>query len=96
MSKLLKQFAHNDKASRILKDPEELKDILFIIQETTDEYMEEVRRKLADPRRSVQEKAKEALSIAQAIIAAEKTIRELELYNIVGLKSRGMSVITDI
>ena len=96
MSKLLKHFAKNDKACKVLKDPEKLKQVLFIIQESTDEYMDEVKKKLADPRRSVQEKAQDALNIAQAIIKAEKKIRELELYNVVGLKSRGMSVITDV
>lgn len=96
MSKLLKHYAKNDKALKVLKNPEKLKKVLFIIQEATDKYMDEARKKLADPRRTVQEKAQEALDIAQAIIRAEKTIRELEMYNIVGLKSRGMSVIIDV
>lgn len=96
MSKILKHFANDNEALEVLQNPEKLKQVLFIIQEATDEYMDEVKKKLSDQRRGVQEKAKDALSIAQAIINAEKKIRELELYNIVGLKSRGMSVITDV
>lgn len=96
MSELLKHFANDHEASTVLKDPEQLKQVLFIIQEATDKYMNEVRTKMADPRRTVQQKAQDALDIATAIIAAEKKIRELELYNIIGLKSRGMNVITDV
>ncbi|MBI3590436.1 MAG: hypothetical protein HY094_03535 [Candidatus Melainabacteria bacterium] len=96
MSKLLKHFAKDNQASKVLKDPEKLKQVLFIVQEATDEYMDEAKKKLSDPRRTVQEKAQDALNIAQAIINAEKKIRELELYNAIGLKNRGMSVITDV
>ncbi len=96
MSKLLRKYANNAKAAKVLKDPEKLKQVLFIIQETTDAYMNEVRSKLADPRRTVQQKAQDALDIAQKIIEAEKSVRELEMYNIVGIKSRGMNVITDV
>lgn len=96
MSKLLKHYAKNDKALKVLKDPAKLKQVLFIIQEATDEYMNDVKQKLADTTRSAQQKAQDSLSIAQAIIKAEKRIRELEIYNIVGMKSRGMSVITDV
>ena len=96
MSELLKHFANDHEASTVLKDPEQLKQVLFIIQEATDKYMNDVRTKMSDPRRTVQQKAQDALDIATAIIAAEKKIRELELYNIIGLKSRGMNVITDV
>ena len=96
MSKLLKHYSKNNKAMKVLKDPEKLKQVLFIVQEATDEYMDEAKKKLSDPRRTIQEKAQDALNIAQAIINAEKKIRELELYNAIGLKSRGMSVITDV
>lgn len=96
MSKLLRHYANNAEAIEVLKDPEQLKQVLFIIQETVDEYMNEVKSKLNDPRKSVQEKAQEALDIAQKIIEAEKKIRELELYNSVGMKNRGMNVITDV
>ena len=58
--------------------------------------MEDAKKKLSDPRRSIQDKAQDSLDIAQAIIRAEKRLRELELYNVVGLKSRGMSVIIDV
>ena len=73
-----------------------MRQVLFIIQEATDKYMEDAKKKLSDPRRSIQEKAQDSLDIAQAIIRAEKKLRELELYNVVGLKSRGMSVIIDV
>ena len=96
MSKLLKRYAKNAMAAKVLKDPEKLKQVLFIIQETTDKYMNEVKAKLSDKRRSIQDKAQDALNIAQAIIEAEKKIRELEMYNVVGIKSRGMNVITDV
>ena len=96
MSILLKHYANDPEISKVLKDPEQLKQVLYIIQETVDEYMNEVKSKLDDPRKSVQKKAQEALDIAQAIIEAEKKIRELELYNRVGMKSRGMNVITDV
>ena len=96
MSKLLKHFANDKEAIEVLQDPALLKQVLFIIQEATDQYMEETRKKLADPRRTVQQKAQDALKIATAIIAAERKIRELELYNAIGLKSRGMKYITDV
>ncbi|GEM_PF-5897878 len=96
MSKLLKHYSKNDKALKVLKSPEKLRQVLFIIQEATDKYMEDAKKKLSDPRRSIQEKAQDSLDIAQAIIRAEKKLRELELYNVVGLKSRGMSVIIDV
>jgi len=96
MSKLLKHYSKNDKALKVLKNPEKMRQVLFIIQEATDKYMEDAKKKLSDPRRSIQEKAQDSLDIAQAIIRAEKKLRELELYNVVGLKSRGMSVIIDV
>ena len=96
MSKLLKHYSKNDKALKVLKSPEKLRQVLFIIQEATDKYMEDAKKKLSDPRRSIQDKAQDSLDIAQAIIRAEKRLRELELYNVVGLKSRGMSVIIDV
>ena len=96
MSKLLKHFANDPEASKVLKDSEKLQQVLYIIQETTDEYMEKAKAKLNDKRRSVQEKVQETLNMAEVIIAAEKKIRELELYNIVEVQGRGMSVITDI
>ena len=96
MSKLLEHFVNDKEVLEVLKDPEELKKVLFIVQEATDEYLDQAKKKLSDPRRTIQEKAKDALNIAQAIITAEKKLRELELYNVIGLKSRGMSVITDV
>lgn len=92
---LLKHFANDAEASKVLRDPEKLKQVLFIVQEATDEYMNDVRTKMADPRRTVQQKAQDALDIATEIIKAEKKIREQELYNMVGLKSRGLGYITD-
>lgn len=96
MSKLLKHFSKDKQAMEVLTDPAKLKQVLFIIQEATDTYLNEAQKNLADPRKSAQEKAQEALDIATAIITAEKKIRELELYNIVDLKRRGMSVIIDV
>lgn len=95
MSTLLKHFTNDKEAFEVLMDPDKLIQVLSIVQEATDTYMEETRKKLNDPRRSVQEQAKEALELAECIIEAEKKLRELELYNIVGLKSRGMNVISD-
>lgn len=96
MSKLLQQFANDMEVSKVLKDPEKLQKVLFIIQETTDQYMAEARSKMNDKRRSVQKQAQEALQIATAIIEAEKKMRELELYNTVELQGRGMNVVTDV
>lgn len=96
MSKLLQQFAHDKQVSEVLNDPEKLKQVLFLIQDAADDYMNEVQSKLSDPRAKIQEQAQEALDIATKIIEAEKKIRELELYNFVGIKSRGMSIITDV
>ena len=96
MSKLLTYYANDAEAMKVLKDPEKLKQVLFIVQETVNEYMNDVKSKINDPRKSVQEKAQISLDIAQKIIEAEKKIRELELYNSVGLKNRGLNVITDV
>lgn len=96
MSRLLKHYSKNERVLKVLKNPEKLRKVLFLIQEATDQYMEEARKKLSDPRRTIQAKAKDALDIAQAIIKAEKKLRELEMYSVVGLKTRGMSHITDV
>ncbi len=96
MSKLLKQYANDREAMEILNDPERFKTVLFMIQESADAYMNEAQALLEDNRKSSQEKAEEALKIAQAIIEAEKSLRELEMYNFIGIKSRGMSYITDV
>lgn len=96
MSKLLKKFANDKQVSTVLNDPEKLKQVLFIIQDAADDYMNQVQTKLSDPRSKMQEEAQIALDIATKIIEAEKNIRELELYNFVGIKSRGMSIITDV
>ena len=95
MSKLLKHFKNDKETFDVLSDPEKLNEVLFILQEATDSYMEETRKKLADPRRSVQQKAQDALDIATAVIEAEKKIRELQIYNVIALKERGMTIITD-
>jgi len=96
MADLLKTFSGNKQVMEVLNDPEKLKIVLFMIQDAADEYMNEAQALLEDNRKSSQEKAEAALNIAQSIIEAEKALRELELYNFVGLKSRGMSVITDV
>lgn len=96
MSKLLNKYSNDRQVSEVLNDPEKLKQVLFLIQDAADDYMNEVQAKLSDPRPKIQEEAQVALDIATKIIEAEKNIRELELYNFVGIKSRGMSVITDV
>lgn len=93
---IAKYFKDNKEAYEVMNDPKSLCYLLLILQEATDHYMNDVRKKLSDKRRTVQQKAEDALKIAQAIIAAEKRARELELYNTHKVISRGMSVITDI
>ena len=93
---IAKYFKDNKEAYEVMNDPKCLSYLLLIMQEATDNYMNDVRKKLSDPRRTIQQKAEDALKIAQAVIAAEKKVRELELYNAHKIISRGMSVITDI
>ena len=95
MSSILKEFASDKEAMEILKNPGRLKEVLYILQETTDAYMAEAQTKINDKRRSVQEQAQEALDFAAAVIEAERKIRELELYASIKLKERGMNIITD-
>ena len=96
MSTVLKHFAKDNEALEILKDPNGLKEVLYLLQEATDSFMDETGRLLDDPRMSAQEKAEEALSIAKIIIETEKRIRETELYNIIALKSRNLRFIADL
>lgn len=96
MSTVLKYFAKDNEALEILKDPNGLKEVLYILQEATDNFMDETGKLLDDPRMSTQEKAEEALNIAKIIIETEKKIRETELYNIIALKSRNLRFIADL
>lgn len=96
MSNFTKYFAQDKEAYGVLNDPKKLTKVLLVMQEATDAYMKKAQEELKDPRRSVQQKAQKTLGIAQAIIRAERYIRELELYNIHKLKKRGLKLITDV
>lgn len=74
-----RDFALDKEAFETINNTETLKKVLFVLQEGTDNFMEEAKLKLSDPRRSVQQKAQETLNIATAVVEAEKQIRILEL-----------------
>ncbi|MBI1857640.1 MAG: hypothetical protein HYR97_00760 [Candidatus Melainabacteria bacterium] len=96
MSSILKKFAKDAEVMEALKDPDTLHEVLFILQDTTDHFMNETSKLLDDSRASVQEQAQKTLELAKAIMEAEKKIREAELYNAVSLKQRNLNHLIDV
>lgn len=83
----------NQEALRIIKNPEKMKEVLFVLQTATDSFMEHAENLMHDKRRTLQEKAKISLDIANAVLKAEKEVRIQELKNISDLMhNRGLAM----
>ena len=92
----IKDFADDKEAFEILNDEKEIEKVLLILQEASDEYMRQIREKIADPRKAVKDQAREIMELAAAVIQAEKKIREHQLYHSLALKNKGIQLITSV
>lgn len=89
----MKLFGNDKEMMRVVKDPEKMKQLLYIIQETTDEFVNRAESLMNDPNRSVQEKAQMALDIANTILLVEKEVRVAELKQVSEMiGNRGMGL----
>lgn len=96
MSSIMRHLKDDAEAMEVLNDPEGLREVLYILQESTDHFMAETSRLLDDNRSSIQEQAQATLELAKCIMEAEKKIREAELYHAVALKKRNLNHIIDV
>lgn len=76
----LQSIFAKDSESLDVINSDQIYDLLLVMQQSTDEFLERADALIADPRRKAQEKAQLALDISSAILVAEKqvTLQKLE------------------
>lgn len=95
MASLDKVFANDPEVMRVIKDPILVKQVILVLQETTDQFMAKAEELLNDERKSVQQRAQVALDVANKVLEAEKKLRIKELKNIsemMGNRGLGMDL----